>query len=153
MDSPPLDKHIALISEEVQNLVSETSEKYVPQPSKSQILADLLVGLKRFRESVRWKWHWKEQKQIQLEIEGKLSNLVNVENEMERMLETKKLKAALEGLGTKLRARHKPQTTAPIASNEVESFLLEEVQRMLLAMADEEDERKETNKSKEIKKL
>ena len=49
MTDPPL------FEEEVQNIIREASEKYITPPSSNQILSDLLIGLKRFRNSVRWK--------------------------------------------------------------------------------------------------
>ena len=48
MNNPP-------IMEEVLNITRDTSEKYIVQPNKRQLLADLLIGLKRFRNTTRWK--------------------------------------------------------------------------------------------------
>jgi hypothetical protein len=35
-----------------------TSEKFIPAPSQDQVLSDLLEGLRRFKETVRWKDHF-----------------------------------------------------------------------------------------------
>ena len=39
-------------------LSSETSEKYVITPSRSIIQQDLLIGLKRFKNTCRWREFW-----------------------------------------------------------------------------------------------
>ena len=43
------------LQDEVLSLSSGTSEKYVPQPSRLQIQSDILLGLRRFKNAVRWK--------------------------------------------------------------------------------------------------
>ena len=48
-------KEVREIGEEVQMVTSEISEKFVPVPKRDNSLGDLLVGLKRFRNVVRWK--------------------------------------------------------------------------------------------------
>jgi hypothetical protein len=60
------------LSNEVLCLSSETFEKYVPAPHKGQVLQDLLTGIKRFKNAVRWKWFWMEKARI--EKEGTLRN-------------------------------------------------------------------------------
>ena len=52
MDNPSLKPKIMDIDSEVLCLSSETSEKYVPAPSKGVILQDVLIGLKRFWNAV-----------------------------------------------------------------------------------------------------
>ena len=47
---------------EVLHVTSETSDKFVYAPQKDSILVDLLIGLKRFRDTVRWKWYIVEEK-------------------------------------------------------------------------------------------
>ena len=43
------------LKKEVLLLTSETSEKYIPSPKHKDILCDLLIGLKKFRNTVRSK--------------------------------------------------------------------------------------------------
>ena len=43
------------LHDEVLSLSSGTSEKYVPQPSRIQIQSDILIGLRRFKNTIRWK--------------------------------------------------------------------------------------------------
>ena len=50
------------LKSEVLHVTSETSDKFVFAPQKDSILADLLIGLKRFRNTVRWKWFIVEEK-------------------------------------------------------------------------------------------
>jgi hypothetical protein len=42
----------------VRKLVCGTSEKYVLQLSRDDILADLLLGIRRFANDIRWKGYW-----------------------------------------------------------------------------------------------
>ena len=51
----------------VLNVTSETSDKFVFTPQKDSILGDLLIGLKRFRNTVRWKWFFQEKKRKEKE--------------------------------------------------------------------------------------
>ena len=44
---------------EVQRMVDETSNKFVRAPQIEEILEDLLVGIKRFKNSARWKEFWR----------------------------------------------------------------------------------------------
>jgi hypothetical protein len=45
-------------SEMVRKLVCSTSEKCVLQPSRDDILADLLLDIRRFANDIRWKEYW-----------------------------------------------------------------------------------------------
>ena len=45
-------------TEAVLHLVNGTSNKYVPAPSCRLIQADLLIGIRQFKNSVRWKEIW-----------------------------------------------------------------------------------------------
>ena len=58
-----------LISE-VQNMVDGTSTKFVPEPESEAILGDLLIGLKRFKNSARLKEFWRNQNQTKLQSEA-----------------------------------------------------------------------------------
>ena len=53
------------LRKEVIHVTSETSDKYVQAPDRSQILSDLLIGLNRFRNVVRWKCFFVEKKRIE----------------------------------------------------------------------------------------
>jgi hypothetical protein len=46
------------IIETVQRLVCGTIGKFVPQPSKDDMLGDLLLGTRRFTNNIRWKEYW-----------------------------------------------------------------------------------------------
>jgi hypothetical protein len=46
------------LHEQVSTLIRGTSEKYVPEPSKNDILSDVIIGLWRFSNSCRWKAFW-----------------------------------------------------------------------------------------------
>ena len=39
-------------------MVNGTSNNYVPAPSRRLIRDDLLIGIRQFRKSVRWKGFW-----------------------------------------------------------------------------------------------
>ena len=61
---------IYTLKREVLNVTNETSDKFVFAPTKEQILADLIIGLKRFRNTVRWKWFFLEEKRKKNELEN-----------------------------------------------------------------------------------
>ena len=48
------------IERTVQAITSVTSEKFVTTPSRMNVLSDLLIGLKRFRNAIRWKAFFQE---------------------------------------------------------------------------------------------
>jgi hypothetical protein len=50
------------LHEKVSELVRGTSEKYVPEPGKNDILSDAIIGLRRFSNSCRWKEFWRLKK-------------------------------------------------------------------------------------------
>ena len=52
---PLLEYLRAEVERVVLGVTTETSDKFVPAPKKDEILADLLIGLKRFSNTVRWK--------------------------------------------------------------------------------------------------
>ena len=133
----PLDEAICL-RKEVLHVTSETSDKYVQAPDRSQILSDLLIGLKRFRNVVRWKWFFAEKKRIEKEAkESPLSQTTfsqkfNFDDEDN---EKTKIKANQEGLNSGLKATNLTQN-APIGSTETEGFL-REVERALITQVSE----------------
>ena len=50
-----LEKELINVSKEVQSTTRGISEKNIPLPNRDSLLSDLLIGLKRFRNVVRWK--------------------------------------------------------------------------------------------------
>jgi hypothetical protein len=46
----------------VQRLNRGVSEKFIPQPTRRQVLGDVLLGLGRFKTAVRWRYFWTERK-------------------------------------------------------------------------------------------
>ena len=57
------------IKTKVLDTTSGTLDNFVPAPTRNQVLSDLLIGLKRFRNSVRWKWFFLSTKDKELTIE------------------------------------------------------------------------------------
>jgi len=53
------DGHAAALEDEVQCLVGGTSEKFVPEPMGEDVTIDLINGLRRFKDAVRWKNYFK----------------------------------------------------------------------------------------------
>jgi len=53
------DGYAATLEDEVQCLVGGTSEKFVPEPMGEDITTDLINGLRRFKDAVRWKVYFK----------------------------------------------------------------------------------------------
>jgi hypothetical protein len=62
------DHSLAQLADEVQCLVGETSEKFIPAPTHDQILSDAIEGLCRFKEVVQWKDFFRS-KRFQEELE------------------------------------------------------------------------------------
>lgn len=103
-------------TEAVLHLVNGTSNKYVPAPSRRLIQADLLIGIRQFKNSVRWKEFWLKYE------EGSETDSEGVMEEEEIYDE--------EGLNTKLRPKSK---SAMKGSDQLESFLTQ-VERELLSI-------------------
>ena len=131
------------LKREILHVTNETSEKIVLAPSKEQILADLIIGLKRFRNTVRWKWFFQEEKRKKKELKNSplsqiaLNGVFNF-NDYNDSIEGNNNPDNDKNEG--LKSGLKPvQTTqnAPIGSPEVEEFLYE-VEQKLIAQVNEE---------------
>ena len=93
-------------TEAVLHLVNGTSNKYVPAPSRRLIQADILIGIRQFKDFVRWKEFWlKYEEESETDSEG-------VMEEEEKIDE--------EGLNTELRPTSK---SAMKGSEQLENFL------------------------------
>jgi hypothetical protein len=137
------------LSNEVLRLSSETSEKYVPAPHKGQVLQDLLIGIKRFKNAVRWKWFWIEK--ARLENERTLGNKGDGSTEIKEISKQEEPTQEAQGLGTGLK-RMSTANSALTASPQVEVFL-DEVAERLLTELDKSENQPETSKAKEIRRL
>ena len=51
------------LRQEVQRVCSETSDHFVPEPSRKSVQDDILIAVRRFKNVVRWKEFWRDQKQ------------------------------------------------------------------------------------------
>ena len=129
------------LSNEVLRLCRGTSDKYVPCPTQSDVQADLLLGLRRFKNSVRWKEFWRNENKRQFSPKGtgkvvfSPSPTVTYRND-----ETQS-----SGLGTNLKPVERIKN-APRGSEGLELFL-RETERTLLEMAfDSTNERRPANK-------
>eukprot|EP00957_Ditylum_brightwellii_P002687 207187-Ditylum_brightwellii.AAC.1 len=117
---------LELVPETVQRLCVETSDKYVSEPSVSQITESLLQALKRFKNSVRWKefWHLKCLKEP-LAKGNKLSNKEgrdDLEEDDEDGDSTAINITNVKGLGTGLRLVEKVKRD-PKGSEDLKRFL------------------------------
>jgi hypothetical protein len=104
------------LSNEVLCLSSETSEKYVPAPPKGQVLQDLLIGIKRFKNAVRWKWFWMEK--ARLGNEGTLGNKGIGNTKVKEIIEQEEPTQEVQGLGMGLK-RTSTANSVPTASPQV----------------------------------
>ena len=139
MNNPP-------IMEEVRHITRETSEKYIVQPSKRQVLADLLIGLKRFRNAVRWKefFFLEKLKKLKEKNLSPTSTINNFDfNEDEEKIEE-------EGLGTNLKSNY--VKSAPKGSDKTEAFL-RDIERTLLQELETNKPPPLTKKGKEIRHM
>ena len=147
---------IYTLKREVLNVTNETSDKFVFAPTKEQILSDLIIGLKRFRNTVRWKWFFLEEKRKKNEIQNSplsqnaLDSNFSFENYSDENDENvdPNIKTINEGLKSGL-TPEKTIQDAPIGSPEVESFI-KEVEQHLITIVNEEDLSKSKDRDKTI---
>ena len=107
-------------------------------PTREQILSDLIIGLKRFRNTVRWKWFFLEEKRKKNEIQNSplsqnaLDSNFSFENYSDENDENvdPNIKTINEGLKSGL-TPEKTIQDAPIGSPEVESFIKEVEQQLV----------------------
>jgi hypothetical protein len=103
------------LEDEAQCLVGETSKKFVPQPNRNDIIVDVVNGLRRFKDSVRWKdFHRAQQEEKEKRLNIKRNNNHNI-IEIEDNQEPTGLKTGLKP--TKI------NMSAPIATDEGVNFL------------------------------
>ena len=127
------------LHEQVSVLVRGISEKYVPEPSRNDILSDALTAIRRFSNSCRWKEFWRLKKLEEIREKSSSSpTSVDCESffDSEVRTETKK-----EGLRTNLRAKEKIKR-APKGSEGLEAFL-SAVQRVIIDQVFEKREMKD----------
>ena len=51
------------LCQDVQRVCSGTSDRFVPEPSRKAVQADILMAIMRFKNVVRWMEFWRDQKQ------------------------------------------------------------------------------------------
>ena len=124
------------LREEVLCLNKEISDKFVPEPTRTQITANLLIGLRRFKNSCRWKefFRLKENSDNQSEEE-------EIELEMTKN----------EGLGTNVKPVNSIKS-APKGSEALEAFL-SKLERDLLHSAAHDQEIQPSATSKKIREV
>ena len=106
----------------VQRITSGVSDNFVPTPKFSKTLEDLLIGLKRFRNSVRWKWFFMEVKRKELEQKSPTSTKHTQQSNFVLTQETEEDLIVNLGLETGVKPKQR-FTQAPQASLQVEAFL------------------------------
>ena len=72
------------ISKAIQHVFSENLDRFVPEPSRKSVQADILIAIRRFKNVVRWKEFWRDQnKSTKTEL-----NELNEETEESRFMAT-----------------------------------------------------------------
>ena len=126
------------LQKSVLRVTNETSDKFVPAPSRNQILSDLLIGLKRFRNVVRWKHFFAEKKRKEEELKNSPLSQPAFNNKFS--FETEENENARqtnpEGLKSGLKPANQTQN-APIGSPETESFLKELEETLIKQVMDD----------------
>jgi hypothetical protein len=108
------------LHEQVSVLVREISEKYVPEPSKDDILSDAIIGIRRFSNSCRWKEFWRLKKLEEIKEQSNSSpKSIDGEGFFDSEVGTE---AKRVGLNSGLRAKEKIKR-APKGSEDLEAFL------------------------------
>jgi len=141
------DGYAAVLEDEVQCLVGGTSEKFVPEPMGEDITTDLINGLCRFKDAVRWKVYFKllqEEKDKEYQSNGNIANNTQ-EEEQEQQPHNPGLKTNLKPTKINL--------SAPRADGETERFLLQLEEEILKQALDKIDAKGRNNKSHKIKSL
>ena len=114
--------------DEVLDLNSSTSDKYVVEPDRRQIQGDLLVGLRRFKNTLRWKEYWRIQKNSRRKV--------SKDNEGETSDESESEEETQEEFVVKLKPKHKV-TQAPKGTEALEGFLKTLENELLSVLFDE----------------
>jgi len=134
------DEQLKELNDEVRNLCDGVSGKYVPTPSKKQILQDLLLSLRRYKNSVRWKFF-----HILRKNKGVLGlndppkddeDPTNPDPDDNPLMANKKDEG---GLNTGLKPQYRNFDGAPEADKATEAFL-EGIEAAILAQHDKLDE-------------
>ena len=104
-------------------LVGGTSEKFVPQPSKDDVLIDAMTALRGFKDSVRWReFHRLEKKERKKELNKMMGRDGGVTDEEISLESVVSESTDDEGYKTGLRPM-KTRMTAPTGSDNLEAFL------------------------------
>jgi hypothetical protein len=106
------------VETEVQHITSGVSDNFVPTPTSSKVLEDLLIGLKRFRNSVCWKWFFLELAKNKRQY----FTLHTPQSNSDPLQEPKDEVIINQGLATGVKPKQR-FAQSPQASIEVESFL------------------------------
>ena len=123
------DGYAAVLRDEVQCLVGGTSEKFVPEPTGEDILADVINGLLIFKDAVRWKaFHKYLQEEKDKEKQSGTHNTANNTQEEEEQQQTHN-----PGLKTNLKPT-KTNLSVPRADDKIEGFL-QKLEKELLTQA------------------
>jgi hypothetical protein len=134
----------------VQRLNRGVSEKFIPQPTRRQVLGDVLLGLGRFKTAVRWRYFWTERKSRSVSSTPSFSEEPG-DDDSSASIDDVSLPYSsrddIGGLGTGLRPSKAKQ--APQASPEVEAFL-REVDRTVLSNVTDEPTSKPSRIAAEI---
>jgi len=128
--------------------VGGTSEKFVPEPTGEDILTDVINGLRRFKDAVRWKaFHKYLQEEKDKENQSSTHNTTHNTQEEEVQQQTHN-----PGLKTNLKPT-KINLSAPRADDEIEGFLQQLEEELLTQALDKVDTKGCNKKSHQIKSL
>ena len=139
-----------LLEREVRDKTREISDKYVANPSIDEILSDVIIGLKRFKRSIRLQWKRLEEKRLMRGNDCEEESEESFEeSEEEESINSDEWSFDEDGLGTNLR----PGIGAgfdmgPRASREIENFLIE-VESVMInhVLKCKEDDKRKVNKT------
>ena len=127
--------------DEVLDLNICTSNKYVVEPDRRQIQSDLLIGLRRFKNTLRWKEYWRIKKMKE-----------KANSEAKDTTEESQPKTEEDNFSAKLRPKNKI-TQAPKGTEFLEGFLKTLENDLLTRVFDDNQITKQTKKDKEITRL
>ena len=132
---------------EVQKVTSGISEKFVSEPSKANALSDLIIGLKRFKNAIRWKEHFLANTTAsQTNPEVTDTDNSSVESPSTSTINSKDSLSSNSSLSTNLKPKNTSKN-APIGSHGLEAFF-RELEELLFARLENYYEKKTSQKAK-----
>ena len=134
------------IEREVQKVTSGISEKFVSEPSKANALSDLIIGLKRYKNAIRWKEFFLQNNVAKESPESTVTDDSSVESPTNTSICSDTSLTSKSSLNTKLKPKNKSKN-APVGIPALEDFF-KELEEILFGRLNDNYEKKSSAKEK-----